>query len=211
MVDRVVRARRTLEAQRRVRSESRVLTVPNIISIARLVLLMPLFVIVLLVWHAPGWALLVAVVLGASDFVDGYIARRFHQVTNFGRALDPIADRISQIVVSAALVAGHYLPLWMAIVVLAADVLLGVVLVLRERKPIPVRWIGRIRTAILMVGLPLVLLVAWLWPTNEVVRVIVLTIVAVGVVLHAIADLTYTWSLIRNTADKVRDAHPESA
>jgi len=205
------RAHRILEADRRAREESRIVTIPNIISVARLVILMPLFVVALLSWRSPGWALIIAVILALTDFIDGYIARRFHQVTNLGRALDPIADRVSQVVVCATLVIGGYLPVWMAIVLVVSDLILGVAALVRGGRPIPVRWIGRIRTAILMVGLPLVLLVAALAPHNHPLRLAVLWLVAVGVVLHAIADLTYAWSLVRNTANLVRDAHPEEA
>jgi cardiolipin synthase len=208
MTDPAARALRILERDRRERAEHRVVTVPNVISILRLVALMPLFVVVLLRWHSPGWALVVALVLGASDFVDGYIARRFHQVTRIGKALDPVADRISQIVVSAALVIGGYLPVWMAIVVAASDLILGLALLVRRHGAIPVRWIGRVRTAILMIGLPLVLVVATFAPHNTVLVVCVLAFVGVGVILHALADLGYAWSLARNTADDIRDAHP---
>lgn len=210
MTDPSVRMRRAIERRRKERAERRIVTVPNVISLFRLIALMPLFVVVVLVWHSPGWGLIVAVVLGATDFVDGYIARRFHQVTLLGKALDPIADRISQIVVSATLVIGGYLPVWMAVVVVAADLVLAVALVLRARGPIPVRWIGRIRTALLMLGLPLVLLIATVAPADAPLAFIALVIVGAGVVLHAVADLTYSASLIRNTANLVRDAHPAS-
>lgn len=171
---------------------------------------MPLFVVVLLAWRSPGWAFVIAVVLAATDYLDGYIARRFHQVTILGRALDPIADRVSQIVVSAALVIGGYIPLWMAVTVLACDLVLGITLLFKGRSPIPVRWIGRIRTALLMVGLPLVLLVAALAQHNVLLRLAVLVLVGTGVVLHAAADLTYALSLLRNTANQVKDAHPSA-
>jgi cardiolipin synthase (CMP-forming) len=210
LTDPSVRMRRILERRRKERPERRLLTVPNVISLIRLIGLMPLFVVVVLVWHSPGWGLIVAIVLGATDFLDGYIARRFHQVTLLGKALDPIADRISQIVVSVTLVIGGYLPLWMAIVVGAADLLFGTALILRARAPIPVRWIGRIRTALLMIGLPLVLLFAALAPSNEPLAFAALAVVGSGVILHAIADVTYTVSLIHNTANNVRDAHPVS-
>lgn len=205
------RALRTLDADRQRRDESRVVTVPNVISIGRLVILMPLFVVALLAWHSPIWALIIAIVLGLTDFVDGFIARKFHQITNLGRLLDPFADRVSQIVVSATLVVGGYLPIWMAVVVAASDLILGICALSRGGHPIPVRWIGRIRTAILMVGLPLVLLVAAFAPHNDGLRLAVLWLVGVGVVLHAIADLAYAGSLVRNTQNEVEDAHPEEA
>jgi cardiolipin synthase len=188
--------------------EKRILTVPNVISLLRVIILVPLFVVVLLVLHSPGWALGVAIFLGATDFLDGYIARRFNQVTNFGRGLDPIADRVSQIILSAALVVGGYLPVWMAAVVLVSDLTLGFFLLFRGRRPIPVRWIGRIRTVVLLIGLPLVLLMAAVAPANLVLKFGAIAIVGFGVVLNTFADLVYILSLYRGTAHLVEDAHP---
>jgi cardiolipin synthase len=210
MTDPTGRMRRVLERRRKEQAERRIVTVPNVISLFRLVALMPLSVVAVLVWHSPGWGLIIAIVLGGTDFVDGYIARRFHQVTLLGKALDPIADRISQIVVSATLVLAGYIPLWMAVVILAADLVLAGFLILRTRSPIPVRWIGRIRTALLMVGLPLVLLIETIGPSNALLKSAALAIVGAGVVLHAVADITYAISLARNTQNAVRDAHPVS-
>ncbi|WP_285174064.1 CDP-alcohol phosphatidyltransferase family protein, partial [Mycobacterium tuberculosis] len=61
---------------------ARIVTVPNVITVARLLLLTPLFVVLLLVVDSPFWALVVAVVLGGTDWVDGQVARRFHQVSD---------------------------------------------------------------------------------------------------------------------------------
>src|SRR6202012_3699759 len=145
-----------------------------------------------LAWKSPGWALIIAAILAATDYLDGYIARRFNQITILGRALDPIADRVSQIVISAAMVIGGYLQLWMAITVVACDLVLAFALIVKKlRRPIPVRWIGRIRTLLLMVGMPLVLLIAAVAPTNVVLKIAALSLVGAGVVLHAAADLTY--------------------
>lgn len=170
---------------------------------------MPLFVVVLLAWDSPGWALVIAAVLAATDYLDGYIARRFNQITILGRALDPIADRVSQIVISAAMVVGGYLPLWMAITVVACDLVLAFALIVKKRRrPIPVRWIGRVRTLLLMVGMPVRLLVAAVAPDNALLVDGSLVIVGAGVVLHAVADLTYALSVARDTEDRVKDAHP---
>ena len=188
---------------------ARIVTAPNIITVARLVLLTPLFVVLLLVIDSPFWALVVAVVLGGTDWVDGQVARRFDQVSDLGKKLDPVADRISQFVVCATLVVAGLVPLWMALVILVTDLLLGVVILIRKPGIVPVRWIGRIRTALLMVGMPFVLLVEAFWPDSAVLRAVALTIVGVGVVLHAVANLLYVLSLLRGTAHAHPDARPE--
>ena len=187
----------------------RIVTVPNVISLARLVIFAPLFVILLLPLDSPLGALIAAVVLGATDWVDGYVARRFHQVSELGRKLDAIADRISQIVIAVAMVAGGYLPWWVLIAIVVPDLVFGIVVFARSRdRAIPVRWIGRVRTAILMVGMPLILLFAAIDRDNPVLTAVGLGIVVVGTALHVVADVLYTWTLLRGTAMQQRDAHP---
>ena len=70
-----------------------VLTVPNVVTAVRL-LCIPLFIYLLFGAHLQTWAALLLALLGITDWVDGYVARRFNQVSAFGKILDPVADRI---------------------------------------------------------------------------------------------------------------------
>src|SRR5438552_8487299 len=101
----------------------RIATVPNVVSFFR-ILLIPVFV-VLILHHgteAAGLLLLGAVV--ATDWVDGYIARRTGQVTNLGKLLDPVADRLALAAGLVALVVRHAFPLWAALLVIVRDALI---------------------------------------------------------------------------------------
>ena len=190
-------------------ASDRIVTVPNVISLARLVIFMPLFVVLLLPLHSPLGALLAAVGLGATDWIDGYLARRFHQVSELGRKLDAIADRVSQIVIAVAMVVGGYLPWWLLVAIVVPDLVFGIVVLARSRdRAIPVRWIGRVRTALLMIGMPLILLVAAVAPESQLFRGLALSVVIVGAALHVVADALYTWTLLRGTAMLQHDAHP---
>src|SRR5215213_8052920 len=71
----------------------RLLTIPNLLSFARL-LGVPLFLWLVLVPEADGWAFVVLAVSGVSDYADGYLARRLHQTSKLGEILDPVADRL---------------------------------------------------------------------------------------------------------------------
>jgi cardiolipin synthase len=174
--------------------------VPNAISFGRLLILTPLFVVLLLVFRNPLLALITLIVLGITDWADGFIARRFDQQTDLGKKLDPIADRISQFVVCATLVVAGLVPLWMAIVILLSDLLLGITILVRKPGIVKVRWIGRVRTVLLMAGFPLLLLIASFWPGNAGLNLFALIVVGVGCVLHAIANLEYTYTLLRAPA-----------
>ena len=98
------------------------LTTASKITIVR-VLLIPV-VLVLMYLDFTGhmyWALLVFVVASVSDFVDGYIARHYNQVSNFGKFLDPLADKLLVISVMLVYVDFGLFPAWAAIIVVARD------------------------------------------------------------------------------------------
>ncbi|MGA1838163.1 CDP-alcohol phosphatidyltransferase family protein [Herbiconiux sp. 11R-BC] len=173
------------------------MTVPNAISIGRLVILTPLFVVLVLVFHTPLLALLTLVLLGITDWADGFIARRFDQVSELGKKLDPVADRVSQLAVCVTLVVAGLVPLWMALVLLASDLLLGVTVLVQKPGIVKVRTLGRVRTVLLMVGFPLLLLVQSFWPEDALLGAAALAVVGVGCVLHAVANLEYTWVTAR--------------
>jgi cardiolipin synthase len=139
----------------------RILTVPNVLSAIRLVLV-PVFLYLLLVAHANGWAVGVLMFSGASDWADGKIARLFdNQSSRLGALLDPAVDRIYMIVVPVAMAAAGVIPWWLVIVLLGRDATLAATLpLLRSRglSALPVTYLGKAATFALMSGLPLVLL-----------------------------------------------------
>lgn len=142
------------------RPGSRVLTVPNALSAIR-ILLIPAFVLLIVDQgtRLAGFLLLAAVV--STDWVDGYIARRTGQVTELGKLLDPLADRLAMAAALITFVATDLLPLWAALVILVRDaVVLGAAiwLALTGGPRIEVRAIGKYATFTLMWGLPLI---AW--------------------------------------------------
>lgn len=74
------------------------LTVPNLLSLIR-ILLIPVFG-VLFYQGRIGWAVIVLVISGLTDFFDGKIARRFNQISELGKMLDPVADKLTQITIA---------------------------------------------------------------------------------------------------------------
>lgn len=130
-------------------------TVPNVLSLLRLVALP--FVYVHLTTGRLASGLAIGFVFGATDYVDGYVARRFDQVTRFGKLLDPVSDRFFIVTVLVALVVAGLVPLWAVLVVLARDVLIllgGLVLLGRGVEPPPVTRVGKAATFGLMWTFP---------------------------------------------------------
>ncbi len=139
---------------------NRVLTVPNALSVIRLALI-PVFIYVLLVAHANGWAVAILMFSGASDWADGKIARLLDQSSRLGALLDPAVDRLYMAAVPIVLACSGIVPWWFVIVLLVRDGLLAATLPVlwsRGLSALPVTYIGKGATFALMSGFPLVLL-----------------------------------------------------
>ncbi|MGH2673106.1 MAG: CDP-alcohol phosphatidyltransferase family protein [Actinomycetota bacterium] len=133
----------------------RILTIPNGISFARIALI-PLFVWLIVERRTTFTGLVVFGVVVATDWVDGAIARATGQVSEVGKVLDPVADRLAIAAGLIALVVRDAFPLWAAILILARDALIliaGVVLLSARRVRIEVRYIGKVATFLLMAAI----------------------------------------------------------
>ena len=137
----------------------RVWTVPNALSLLRLAGV-PLFLYWALVTEQDGRAILLLMAAGATDFLDGYIARRFQSFTRLGQLLDPLADRLYILATLLALVARDGLPLWWALGLIGRDLLLTACLpVLRMHGygPLEVTFLGKAATFNLLYAFPMLL------------------------------------------------------
>jgi cardiolipin synthase len=138
----------------------RILTIPNVLSFLRL-LGVPLFLWLVLVPEADGWAFVVLVVSGATDWLDGTIARATGQVSRLGQLLDPLADRLYIAATLVGLAIRGIIPWWLVVVLLSRDVVLAVALALLKRRGIvglPVHFLGKAATFCLLWGFPMLLL-----------------------------------------------------
>ncbi|MDR1852520.1 MAG: CDP-alcohol phosphatidyltransferase family protein [Propionibacteriaceae bacterium] len=148
-----------------------VLTVPNVLSIIRICGI-PLFLWLLL---GPHWDIAAVCVLAASsftDFLDGKIARRFHQRSRLGQVLDPTADRLYTWTVVLGMCIRGIVPVWLVVLLAARDLSMGVTIwpALRRRgfASLPVHLMGKTATFLLLLAFPVVLLgsgpEAWQYP-----------------------------------------------
>ncbi|MGW4499880.1 CDP-alcohol phosphatidyltransferase family protein [Micromonospora sp. NPDC004336] len=140
----------------------RVLTLPNLISFVRL-LGVPVFLYLLLVARADVAALVVLAVGGTTDWVDGWVARRLHQVSRLGELLDPAADRLYILATLVGFTARDVVPWEFTAALLARELLLlGSLAVLRRfgYGPPPVHYVGKTATFLLLAAFPVLLLAA---------------------------------------------------
>lgn len=138
---------------------SRVLTVPNVLSFIRLAMV-PVF-LVLILRGQDALALLVLVVSSLTDYLDGFIARTFRQISRLGQLLDPAADRLFIFAALIGLAVREVIPWWLFIVIVARDatlLILGVVLANHGYGPLPVHHLGKVATFCLFYALPILML-----------------------------------------------------
>jgi cardiolipin synthase len=139
----------------------RVLTVPNLLSFLRL-LGVPLFLWLLLERQSDVWAVVVLAVGGATDWLDGKLARSWHQRSRLGQVLDPLADRLYILATLIGFAIRAIVPWWLVLVLAARDVLMFTTIwpSLRRRgfTSLPVHFLGKAATFALLYAFPLVLL-----------------------------------------------------
>jgi cardiolipin synthase (CMP-forming) len=174
------------------RPSSAIVTAPNAVTLSRL-LLMPVCA-VLLATGRYGTGLVLTVLVGFTDWVDGWLARRTGRVSRLGQLLDPLADRLLIASVTIALLVRGVVP-WPALVLLVARdlVLLAGWPLLRRRRvdPPEVIWVGKAATFDLLFALPLLILGATglaLAPAAHLLGVVLLW---VGIVLYYLAGAIY--------------------
>jgi len=139
-------------------TSSRVLTVPNLISAIRIATI-PVFVALIVDHDTTTAGLVLFGIVVATDWVDGLIARRTGQVSDLGKVLDPVADRLAIAAGLIALAIRGVFPWWAAATILIRDLavlVVGIALLIRGTVRIEVRWIGKIATFSLMVAIPFV-------------------------------------------------------
>jgi cardiolipin synthase len=138
----------------------RVLTIPNALSFLRL-LGVPLFLWLILGPKEDGWALVVLLISGFTDWADGQIARRMNQTTRLGQLLDPVADRLYIFATVLGLALRDIIPWWLAIALPLRDLLLTFTLPALHRRgfnALPVHFLGKAATFNLLYAFPLLLL-----------------------------------------------------
>lgn len=184
----------------------RVWTVPNALSGLRL-LGVPLFLWLVLGPEADAWALGVLVLSGITDWLDGFLARRWNQTSVLGQLLDPVADRLYLLAVVLGLAMRDVIPWWVAVLLPLRDVLLwGLVPLLRTRgySALPVHFIGKAATFCLLYAFPLLFLGDGEGVVATLARVFGWAFALWGMGLYWWAGILYAWQVRRLLATTPR-------
>jgi len=176
------------------------LTVPNALSFVRL-LGVPLFLWLLLGPQADGWALVVLVASGITDWLDGRIARALDQYSRLGELLDPLADRLYTVATLVAFLIRGIVPWWVLVLIIGRDVVVSLALPLLRRKgylAFPVLYIGKAATLNLLYAFPLLLLAQMDWAGADIARPFAYAFTVWGVALHLWSGALYLVQLVRS-------------
>jgi cardiolipin synthase (CMP-forming) len=139
--------------------DQRIATIPNVLSLIRL-LCVPLFIWLLFGRHERYHAALLLAALGTTDWIDGYVARHFHQESNLGKILDPTADRLLLFTGVLGILIDGSVPVWVAVATIAREGLVSiaaVTLAVAGARRMDVQWVGKAGTFGLLVAFPLFL------------------------------------------------------
>jgi cardiolipin synthase len=177
----------------------RVLTIPNVISFLRIALI-PVFVALIVDPDTRRAGLVVFVVVVATDWVDGALARATGQVSDLGKVLDPVADRLAIAAGLIALVVADAFPLWAALLILVRDVtvlIAGLVLLSARRARIEVRHLGKVATFSLMAAIACIAWGSLGYPLAPAALACGWAFYAVGIVEYYVATVLYVGDLRR--------------
>jgi cardiolipin synthase len=194
---------------------NRILTIPNVFSFARL-LCIPIFVWLLFSRDQPVGAAGLLAGLGATDWVDGYIARHFNQVSDLGKILDPAADRLMLGTALVSLIVSGRAPLWVLWLILVREVGVSVVVLVlgaMGARRIDVTWSGKAGAFGLMFALPFFLWASGVTGTlHDVVLGLAWFSTAGGLIFGYYAAYEYVplakGALAAGRADRAAAAHP---
>lgn len=170
----------------------RIWTIPNIISLVRLAMV-PVFAI-LLIKRFDIAAVIVVAVSGATDWLDGVIARRFNQVSKLGQMLDPAADRLFIFVTLIVTAWRGIVPWWLTAVIIGRDALMLTLLPALARRGLgmlPVHFAGKAGTFCLLYSFPLLLLASLPGAVGMVAAIVGWAFAGWGIGLYWLSGLLY--------------------
>ena len=176
----------------------RVLTIPNVLSAFRL-LLIPLFLYLLLGPRADGFALAVLLASGATDWLDGKLARVLDQSSRLGAVLDPLVDRLSVVSTLAAFVIRGIIPWWVALILVGRDLVLAATMLIYRRRGLPppqVIYLGKAATFVIMVALPVLLASTGESAVADVFSPIGYALLVWGTVLYVWTGILYSYKAL---------------
>ncbi|MCL2860415.1 MAG: CDP-diacylglycerol--glycerol-3-phosphate 3-phosphatidyltransferase [Oscillospiraceae bacterium] len=127
--------------------------IPNILTIIR-ILLIP-FIVFFIAKSSYLLAFILLLASGLTDILDGFIARRFNLISDFGKLMDPLADKLTQISIVITLVIKGFIPFWIVIIIILKEFIMvsGASFLYGNHTVVSSRWFGKLATVVLYIAI----------------------------------------------------------
>ena len=161
--------------------------IPNLLSILRIIIIGP-FVYYFLKDNYVMAAVMIAI-SGLSDMFDGYIARKFNQITKLGAMLDPVADKITLGSVVICMCIKIPVIIQIIIILLVKEILMllaGLVLLKKHKTPPPAQWYGKVATIVFYISVAVIVFLKAIWGIENMVLTITLMCITVALMFFAL-------------------------
>ena len=178
--------------------------IPNILSIIRIFLVF-VFVFVFFALNSPIWALVVFLTAGATDIVDGYLARKYNWISNLGKILDPFADKFMQCTALVCLCIKAYVPLWFVLVFFAkemATLIIGLLVIKRRSVVVVSKWYGKSAVCLFYLAIFLSVVCRSFLEQNPLISILMFAAVAIFAMLAFGGYIKHYSSLKKNEIEK---------
>lgn len=160
--------------------------IPNILTMLRIAMI-GLFIWQYAVGHRIA-ALVIFLLAGLTDFLDGFIARRYSLITDFGKLMDPLADKLMQLTALICLCVSGLVPLWVIITVAAKELFMvaGGLLILRHNLVVRAHFVGKLATVVFIVAIAATFLHDYLAPLDAYLQILAVALTLVSVVWYTV-------------------------
>ncbi len=183
-------------------TKKQILTIPNLLSLFR-ILLIPLILWLYIGLNEYYWTIVVIAISGLSDVIDGFIARHFNQVSDFGKALDPIADKLTQGSLILCLTTRYPWMIALIIIFILKEVvmsIMGLIIFKKDNSMNSAKWHGKVATAFLYISLCVLIL----FPEMHIIVVNIIIIIAIALIINSLVLylIFYTNILLRRRKEE---------
>ncbi|MCM1181696.1 MAG: CDP-alcohol phosphatidyltransferase family protein [Clostridium sp.] len=172
--------------------EKKIITIPNILSFFRICLI-PIIIWLYGIEHNDIWAGGILILSGITDMIDGFIARRFHMVSNLGKVLDPIADKLTQGVMLICLLLRFPLMIMPFVLLIAKEIFMGVsgILIIQKTGIVNgAEWHGKVATCFLYGMMILHVFLSEILPVISLILILACTLmIGISFVLYGIRNM----------------------
>lgn len=180
-------------------SSDEILTIPNILSFFRILLITPFMILFLNGQYL--WSAIIIALSGLTDCVDGFIARHFNQISDFGKVLDPVADKLTLLAVGIGICILTPEVITVMVILIIKDLLMligGIALIKNNIQPPQARWYGKLGTILFYISVCTIVVLKIFEVEVPYLSIALLSITAISMIFALVKYFLLFLELIKN-------------